>query len=83
MLEIEIKGTSNSGKSSIAKLIQLVLNSVNIETTIIDELGYVVHFENTLKDQIEDLKKLQAVSKRHQSFNEVPIKMIQIERKAP
>ena len=80
MLEIEIKGTSDSGKSSIAKLIKMVLNSVNIEVSIIDEFGFNVHFENSAEEQVKDLKRYQAIAKRHQAFNEIPIKMTQINR---
>jgi len=83
MIEIEIKGTSKSGTSIIAKIISFTLNQkCGIETITLDEFGDIVEFDYNLdKDRDEsDARKLAALSNKHQLGNEILIKINQLPR---
>jgi len=80
MLEIHIIGSSNSGKSTIAKLISKALSLLNINNVIIDEMGYLVNFANQKEDILFDKQCLSAVAKRHPIGKGIEIKMIQVQR---
>lgn len=82
MLEIKIIGTSNSGKSIIAKLIKKALSLFNINTIVIDETNHPVNFENQKEDIVFDAHRLLAIAKKHSLGKEIEIRMFQANREA-
>lgn len=82
MLEIHIIGSTNSGKSTIAKLISKALSLFNINNVIIDEMNYPANFETQKEDILFDAQCLSAIAKRHPLGKGIEIKMIQTQRDA-
>jgi len=80
MLEIHIIGSTNSGKSTIAKLISKALSLFNIKNVIIDEMNYPANFESQKEDIVKDMLCLQAIAEKQTEI--IPIKMIQMQREA-
>ena len=78
MLEIHVIGTSNSGKSIVAKMIEKMLSVFNIENVVLDEFGQIVDSENDTLDR--DVKKIMAMQRKYTLGNEILIKMIQVRR---
>ena len=72
MLQIQVIGSINSGKSTLAKIISKSLNTLNINTEIIDE-------ENNQKYDKTDLLKLIKIIEK---LDEQPIviETIQLQR---
>ncbi len=72
MIKIQVIGSANSGKSTLAKIISKSLNTLNINTEIIDE-------ENNQKYDKTDLLKLIKIIEK---LDEQPIviETIQLQR---
>jgi adenylate kinase family enzyme len=58
MLKIQVIGSANSGKSTLAKIISRSLNILNINTKVIDEATELIHKEPTQEYNKNDLLKL-------------------------
>ena len=78
MLEIHIIGTTNSGKSIIAKLIAKTLAIFNIPTFIIDEMNLPVNYEKESLDF--DAKRIIAVQQNYNLGRALPIRVIQMQK---
>jgi adenylate kinase family enzyme len=80
-MEIIIIGSSNSGKSIIAKLIVKALSIFDIQTCVYDELNQPVDFDHENSSLEFDAKRMNAVHEKHKLGSAITIRMIQAQKK--
>jgi adenylate kinase family enzyme len=80
MIEINIIGSTNSGKSIIAKLIAKTLSEFNIDHVVLDEIERIDNFEN--ESAHLDTMRIKAIRKKYNVMKPIKIKMIQSNRES-
>ena len=78
MIEIHIIGTTNSGKTTICKIIAKALAVINIPVKIIDEFDFPIHYQTETFEC--EMKKIIAVQKKYQTENPIVIKTVQCQK---